>query len=60
MISSIRIVSVLLEFFSRNENEFSILPPPCVDVAVKVFYFGRVTVCVIAAAGGRVAGHVPF
>jgi hypothetical protein len=59
VISAIRVVSVSFNLFSWNENEFSILSPPRVDVSVNVFYIGRVTVCVTAAAGRRIVRHVP-
>ena len=59
MISAIRIVSIPLDFFGRNENVFSVFSAFCVDVAVDIFDLSRVAVRIIATAGGRIIGHVP-
>jgi hypothetical protein len=60
MVSTVRVVPVSLNLCSRNENEFSILSPLGVDVAVGVFYFSGIAVCIIAAAGGWIVRHVPI
>ncbi|MGD0849911.1 hypothetical protein [Bradyrhizobium sp.] len=59
MISSVRIVPVPLDFFRRNENVFSSFSALGVDVAVRVFYFGRIAVRTIATASRRMVGHMP-
>src|SRR6266849_948345 len=59
VISAIRIVSVPLDLFLWNGNEFSVLSAFCVDVAVDVLDFSRIAVRIIATAHGWIVGHVP-
>ena len=59
MISAIRIVSIPLDFFRRNEDVFSVFSALGVDVATDVFDFGRITVRIIATANRRMVGHMP-
>src|SRR5882672_137395 len=59
VISAIRIVSVPLDLFRRNGDEFSVLSAFCVEVAVDVLDFSRVAIRVIATANGWIVWHVP-
>ena len=59
MIPAIGIVSISFNLLRRNEYELPILPSFRVDVAIHVFYFRRVTICVVAAAGVWVIRHTP-
>ena len=60
MIPAIGIVPVVLYLFSRNGNVLAVLSASCVDLAVNVFDFRRVTVRLVATANGRVVGHAPL
>ena len=59
MISAIGIIPVPLDLFRWNGNVLSVLSAFCVDRAVNVLDFSRVAVRLIAAANGRIIGHVP-
>jgi hypothetical protein len=59
VISAIRIVSIPLDFFRRNEDVFSVFSALGVDVAIDVLDFGRITVRIIATANRRMVGHMP-
>jgi hypothetical protein len=59
VISAIRIVSVPLYLFSWNANKPSVLSAFCVDAAVNVLDFRRVTVRIVATANRWIVGHVP-
>jgi hypothetical protein len=59
MVSAIRVVSISLDLLRWYGNVLSILSAFCVDVAVDVSDLRRIAVRVIAAADGRMIGHVP-
>jgi hypothetical protein len=59
MVSAVRVISIPLDLLRWNGNVLSILSALCVDVSVDVSDFGRIAVRVIAAANGRMIGHVP-
>jgi hypothetical protein len=59
MVSAVRVVSILLDLLRWNGNVLSILSAFCVDVAIDVLDFSRITVGVITAADGRMIGHAP-
>jgi hypothetical protein len=59
MVSAIRVVSISLDLLRWYGNVLSILSAFCVDVAVDVSDLRRIAVRLIAAANGRMIGHVP-
>src|SRR5262245_48967400 len=59
MIAAIRIVSVTLNFASRDEQPFAVLPALSEDVVPFDLDLGRVTVRLIAARPCRVIRHKP-
>ena len=59
MISAIGIVPVPLYLLRWNSNVLPVLSALRVKLAVNVLDFSRVAVRLIAAANGRIIGHVP-
>jgi hypothetical protein len=59
VISAVRIVSIVLYLFRRNEDVLPVFSPLCIDAAINVFYFGRVAVRVVAATSPRMIRHAP-
>jgi hypothetical protein len=60
MVSAIRVISIPLYLFRWNGNVLPVFSAFCVDFAVNVLDFSRVTVRVVATAERRMIGHVPF
>ena len=59
MIAAVRVVPVVLDFVSGDEDVFSILPSPGVDAGADHLDFGRIAVRLVAAAPARVIRHIP-
>jgi hypothetical protein len=59
MVPAVGIVPVVLHLLLRNENVFPVLPSPCINPAINKFDVGRIAVGIVAAAHGRIVGHVP-
>jgi hypothetical protein len=59
VISAIRVVSIALDLFRWNQDVLSVFSAFCVNVAINVLDFGRIAVRIVAAANGRIIGHVP-
>lgn len=59
MVSAVRIIPVSFHFLRRDRNVSSVLPAPCIDLAVDVLDVGRIAVSAVAAAEARIIRHVP-